>query len=196
MPEADRCASWDDLADWWVGDLAPSRADGLEEHLLACETCARRAERTVELARALGEAVRSGAVGVISTPALLDKLERDGVRVRRYRIAPGQVVPCSVWPEDEVMATVLDVSAALAVEGTSRLDLVARFGGEAPFRQEDVPIDHASGTLTWLTPASSGRNLPSTRISLQVVRVTGRDEVIAGEYALAHEPWTGPASPR
>ena len=31
MTGAGRCASWDDLADWWVGELAPPLADELEE---------------------------------------------------------------------------------------------------------------------------------------------------------------------
>jgi hypothetical protein len=190
-----RCATWADVADWWAGDLAPPRADGLEEHLLECEACSRRAERMGELAREIASLARSGAVGGLATPGLLGRLERDGVRVHRYRIGPGQVVPCSVWPEDRVMAVVLDVRA-LADEQGNRFDLLARIGDDAVMRAEDVPLDRATGTLTWLSPAAIDRRRPATRVSFQVIRVTDGGESVAGEYALAHEPWTGPASPR
>jgi hypothetical protein len=190
-----RCVAWDDVADWWAGDLAPLRADALEEHLLACGACARRAERVAELGREIAALARSGAVAGPATPGLLGRLERDGLRVHRYRIGPGQVVPCSVWPEDEVMAVVLDVRALVAEQG-SRFDLLARVGDDPEIRVEDVPLDPASGTLTWVTPAAVERRRPVTRVSFQVIRVAGHGESVAGEYALAHEPWTGPASPR
>jgi hypothetical protein len=193
--EASRCATWDDLADWWAGELAPSRADELEEHLLACDGCASRAERTGDLARALAAAARSGAIAGVATPAVVSRLERDGVRVHRYRIGPGQVVPCSVWPDDQVMAAVLDLRAVAGEDG-SRLDLLARFGDEPALRTADVPLDRASGTLTWLATAAVERQRPATRVSFQVLRVRGQDESVAAEYTLAHEPWSGPASPR
>jgi hypothetical protein len=195
MAGSSRCATWDELADWWAGELEPSRSEGLEEHLLACEPCARRGERVGDLVRGIEAVARSGAVGGVATPGLLSRLERDGVRVHRYRIAPGQIVPCSVWPEDDVMAVVLDVRA-LAGEGAHRFDLLTVLGGEPATRAADVPLDRATGTLTWLTPASAERQRPAMRVSFQVVRVAGPDESVASEYGLAHEPWTGPASPR
>jgi hypothetical protein len=100
-----------------------------------------------------------------------------------------------VWPEDDVMAAVLDVRT-LAGEPAQRFDLVATFAGESTLRMSDVPLDRATGTLTWLTPASVERKRPATRVSFQVIRVAGHDESVACEYGLAHEPWTGPASPR
>lgn len=190
-----RCATWDELADWWAGDLAAPRADALEEHLLACDACSRRAERTGALAREVAALARGGAVAGAATPGLLGRLERDGWRVHRYRIGPGQVVPCSVWPEDQIMAVVLDVRA-LGGAPADRVDLVARIGDEPAIRAEDVPLDPATGTLTWLSPAAVDRQRPATRVSFQVLRVAGEAESVAGEYALAHEPWSGPASPR
>jgi hypothetical protein len=166
-----------------------------QEHLLKCDACSRRAERMGHLAREVAALARSGAVAGPGTPGLVARLERDGVRVHRYRIGPGRVVPCSVWPEDHVMATVLDVRALIGEQG-NRFDLLARFGDEAVIRAEDVPLDRATGTLTWLTPAAVDRRRPVTLVSFQVIRVAGDGESVAGEYALAHETWTGPASPR
>jgi hypothetical protein len=195
MIAARRCATWEDVADWWTGDLAATRVDALEEHLLECHACSRRAERMRDLAHGLAALARSGAVAGPATPGLVGRLERDGVRVHRYRIGPGQVTPCSVWPEDQVMAAVLDVRALLGQEG-SRFDLLARTGDEPAIRVEDVPLDLATGTVTWLSPATVERRRPATRVSFRVIRVAGQGESVAGEYALAHEPWTGPASPR
>lgn len=190
-----RCVTWDDVTDWWAGDLAPPRAEAVEEHLLECDVCSRRAERIRDLARGVAALARSGAMAGPATSGLVDRLERDGVRVHRYRIGPGQVVPCSVWPEDEVMATVLDVRGVMGERG-SRFDLLARFGDEPLIRAEDVPLDAATGTLTWLSHAAAERPRPATRVSFQVVRVAGDGESVVGEYELAHEPWTGPESPR
>jgi hypothetical protein len=189
------CATWDDLADWWSGDLADRDAEALEEHLLGCPACSTRAERVSELARGVAALARSGAVAGVATPGLLQRLERDGVRVHRYPIAPGAVVPCSVWPEDEVMAAVLDVRGVVPADG-ERFDLVARFGAAPALRLEDVPLDRGTGTLTWIVPAAAERQRPATRVSLQLLRVTVDGESVAGEYALAHEPWEGPRSPR
>lgn len=190
-----RCVTWEEVADWWAGDLAPPRADALEEHLLECDACSRRAERMGDLARGIASLPRSGVVAGPATPGLLGRLERDGLRVHRYRIGPGQVVPCSVWPEDQVMAVVLDVRAYMG-EQANRFDLVARVGDDPAIREEDVPLDPATGSLTWLSPAALDRRRPATRVSFQVIRVSGHEESVAGEYELAHEPWSGPASPR
>jgi hypothetical protein len=146
------------------------------------------------LARQVATLARSGAVAGPATPGLVARLERDGLRVHRYRVGPGEVVPCSVWPEDDVMAAVLDVRDLSGEQG--RFDLLTRFGDEPAIRAEDVPLDRATGTLTWLTPAGPERRRAATRVSFQVLRVAGEGEAVAGEYALAHEPWTGPASPR
>jgi hypothetical protein len=100
-----------------------------------------------------------------------------------------------VWPEDQVMAVVLDVRALSGEQG-SRFDLLARVGDDAAIRAEDVPLDPATGTLTWLSPAAVDRQRAATRVSFQVIRVAAHGESVAGEYALAHEPWRGPASPR
>lgn len=188
-------ATWDDLADWWAGELEPARADALEEHLLACDGCTARAGRTGDLARGLAALARAGAVAGPVTPAVLDRLERDGLRVHRYALGPGQVVPCSVWPEDEVMAAVLDVRA-IAGEAGGRFDLVARAGDGPAIRVEDVPLDPITGTVIWLTAADGERSRPATQVRFRLLRVIGGGEAVAGEYALAHEPWTGPASPR
>ena len=190
-----RCVTWDEAADWWAGDLAPPRADVVEEHLLECDVCSRRAGLMSDLARGIAALARSGAVAGPATPGLVARLERDGLRVHRYRIGPGQVIPCSVWPEDQVMAVVLDVPAPSG-EPAKRLDLVARVGDDPVIRAEDVPLDRATGTLTWLSPAAVDRRRPATRVSFQVIRVAAHGESIAGEFALAHEPWSGPASPR
>jgi hypothetical protein len=93
------------------------------------------------------------------------------------------------------MAAVLDVRAVIGEEG-GRFDLLARVGDEPAIRTEDVPLDRDTGTLTWLSAAAVERLRPATRVSFQVILVSGQGESVAADYALAHEPWTGPASPR
>ncbi|ACG74199.1 conserved hypothetical protein [Anaeromyxobacter sp. K] len=195
MSPGPRCPSWDDLADWWAGDLAPADRDAIEEHLLGCAACAARAERLADLAGGVAALARAGAVPGPTTAAVLDRLERDGLRVHRYPIAAGQVVPCAVWPDDEVMAAVLDVRALAGAEG-ARFDVLARAGDDPPIRVEDVPLDRTSGTLVWLSVAALERRRSATRVSFRLIRVSAEGEAVVGEYGLAHEPWTGPSSPR
>ncbi|GAO01664.1 zf-HC2 domain-containing protein [Anaeromyxobacter sp. PSR-1] len=190
-----RCPSWDDLSDWWAGDLPPAERDVLEEHLLACEACAARAARLADLAGGVAALARSGAVTGPTTAGVLARLERDGLRVHRYAIAAGQVVPCSVWPEDEVMAAVLDVRGLAAGE-EDRFDLLASVGEDPPVRVDDVPLDRTTGTLVWLSVAARERRRSATRVSFRLIRVAADGESVVGEYGLAHEPWAGPASPR
>lgn len=190
-----RCPGWDDLSDWWAGDLAQAERDALEEHLLACEACAVRAARLADLAGGVAALARAGAVAGPTTAAVLARLERDGLRVHRYPIAAGEVVPCSVWPEDEVMAAVLDVRGLAAGE-EGRFDLLARVGDEPPVRVDDVPLDRTTGTVVWLSVAARERRRSATRVSFRLIRVAAGGEAVVGEYGLAHEPWTGPASPR
>ena len=54
--------------------------------------------------RAIRPAVRSAEIGGFVTDAVLNRLSREGVRVRTYTLSPGAVVPCAVWDDDELMA--------------------------------------------------------------------------------------------
>ena len=129
------------LVDYWL-DGGGQGHEALEAHLFECDACSRRLQALVALGEAASRLLREGAVELVVTPSLLAKAARDGLRVREYRLAPGERVSCTVTPEDDWL-----VSRLLArFEGVSRVDLVAerlqgagagprRRGGPRPGRQ-------------------------------------------------------------
>ena len=93
-----------DLTDYAAGELPETEAAAIEEHLFSCADCGARAAELDALVRAIPPAVRSAEVGGFVTDAVLNRLAREGVRVRTYALSPGAVVPCAVWDDDELMA--------------------------------------------------------------------------------------------
>src|SRR5688500_12441451 len=92
-----------DLTDYAAGELSDAEAAAIEEHLFSCADCGARAAEFDALVRAIRPAVRSAEVGGFVTDAVLNRLAREGVRVRTYTLSPGAIVPCAVWDDDEVM---------------------------------------------------------------------------------------------
>lgn len=92
-----------DLIDYAAGELPEAEAAAIEEHLFSCADCGARAAELDALLRAIRPAVRSAEVGGFVTDAVLNRLAREGVRVRTYALSPGAVVACAVWDDDELM---------------------------------------------------------------------------------------------
>ena len=79
----------------------------VEEHLFACGDCSARLDQMAALGAGLATLVRQGRVSGIVSRAILNRLQRDGVRVRMFWLAPGETVPCAVFPGDDVIVTAL-----------------------------------------------------------------------------------------
>ena len=85
----ERPIPFDALVDYWVDHRNPDERSDVEEHLFGCDECS----RALESIAALGEGVRLLAAqarvhGGLS-PSLLDRMEREGRVIRRYRAAAG-----------------------------------------------------------------------------------------------------------
>jgi hypothetical protein len=78
--------------------------DRVEEHLFACEDCSARLRQMAALGTALATLVRQGLVSRIVSRANVNRLQRDGLHVR---MMPGETVPCSVFPGDDLIVTCL-----------------------------------------------------------------------------------------
>jgi hypothetical protein len=92
----------------------------------------------------LAALVRLGRVRGIMSRSLLNRLQRDGVRVRLYSLSPGETVPCAVIPGDDLVVTALraDFSAADAVTLS-----VMGPGGSSIGRADDVPVSRLDGEV-------------------------------------------------
>jgi hypothetical protein len=188
-----RCAApipLPDLVAWERGDLEPEAGDALEEHVFGCAECTRRLEGVVALAAGIREAVAAGELPAAVTGELVERAETQGVRLRTYRLAPGESVACTAGPDDDFVVVRLGVE----VEAGESVDLVAQVAdintGTRDTRiTEDVPVDPATGEVVYLYPGDAIRSLPRTLWSV-TARVRGpRGERDLGPYTLDHTPW-------
>jgi hypothetical protein len=175
------------LVDWWTGELAPAEGRRVEEQLLSCSECSSRAAALEELAREVGELVREGAVPIAVLPAVVERLHREGRRVREYRVRPGGSVQCTIGPEDDVVLARI----AADLRDVNRLDLVSRVDDGPEERHADIPFDPAAGEVMFVPPADLLRARPAHVDRLRLVAVGPRGERLLGEYTFDHRPWPG-----
>ena len=171
-----------DLTDYAARELPEGEAAAIEEHLFACADCAARAAEFDALVRTIGPAARSAEVGGFVTDAVLNRLARDGVRVRSYALSPGAFVPCAVWDDDELMA----------------LRLRGEFGGAGEFtlsqRVAGTEVSRVTGEVTagdhdeiiFAIPASWVRQLPVIDVDVVLTAHEGGAERPVGRYTLVH----------
>jgi hypothetical protein len=172
----------DTMVDYWSGGLTPQQSEAIEEHVFGCAACASRLEAVASLAAGITSLARHGRFSGIISRATLNQLQRDGVRVRVYSLSPGDVVPCAVFPDDDLVVTSMRGDFAgvdavtLSVTGSTPLSAVVL---------DDVPVSAAEGELLWATPGSLIRQLPTSRVMLTLTegRANGRR---IGEYVLDH----------
>ena len=180
VPACDRVA-FADLTDYAAGDLSAAEAAAVEDHLFACADCAGRAAELDALLRALPGAMSTAEVGGFVTDAVLNRLARDGVRVRSFALSPGAVVPCAVWDGDEVMALRLRADFA----GTGEVTLSQRVAGTEIVRVTG-PVAAGQGELIHAIPAAWVRQLPVVDVELLLTVAEGGEERAIGSYTLVH----------
>ena len=171
------------LFDYWAGDLPDGdEMNRVEEHLFACGDCSTRLGQMAALGAGLTTLVRQGRVSGIVSRAILNRLQRDGARVRMYWLAPGETVPCAVYPGDDVIVTALRADFS----GVETVTLSVTGPEDLPFgRFDDVPVSGARGELLWANPAALLRQIPSMRLELTLTS-TGAAPTELGRYALEH----------
>ncbi len=171
------------LVDYWL-DGGGQGHEALEAHLFECDACSRRLQALVALGEAASRLLREGAVELVVTPSLLAKAARDGLRVREYRLAPGERVSCTVTPEDDWL-----VSRLLGrFEGVSRVDLVAEQEDVPVRRIEDVPFEPEAGELVVAQAMPAMRTLRHARLRMRLLSQEKGGERLIGEYHFEHYP--------
>ena len=171
------------LLDYWAHDLPDGvETDQVEEHLFACGDCSARLHGLAALGPGLATLVRQGRVSGSVSRALLNRMQREGIHIRLYSLAPGETVPCAVFPGDDLIVTVLRADFS-AVEAVS---LSVTGPEDTPFSQLDnVPVSGADAEVLWATPAAVVRRLPSMRLQLTLASADGKRAEL-GRYVLDH----------
>ena len=169
------------LTDYVAGELPEVEAAALEEHLFACAACTARAAEFAALVRAIRPAMQSAEVGGFVTDTILNRLARDGVRVRTFTLSPGAIVPCAVWDDDELMALRLRGDFGGATEFT----LTQRVAG-AEVTRETGHVASANGEIVHVVPAAWVRQLPVVEVEIRLTAHEGGVERPVGSYTLIH----------
>ena len=182
----ERCArgvSLVDLLDYWVGDLDQARADQVEAHVFECAECANRLADVAAIASAVGEAIRGARIQTVITDSVLNRLSREGLRIRTFAPLPGSFIPCAVWPEDDLVVSRLRGDFS----GYDELTLVLKADdGSELSRSTDIPLISGAHEILSATSAAQLRQLPSMRLRLVVSGRRGDTERVIGEYGLEH----------
>jgi hypothetical protein len=180
-----------ELLDWERGDLLAAEDTRVEEHLLGCGECAERLAEALRLGGEVARLVAQGRVSAAVTGDLVEAADRRGLRVRTYRLAPGEAVACTAAPEDGFVVVRLAVDARLgeAVDLLSEVrDLTT--GATSSRRIEDVPVDRSRGELVMLYSGDLVRSLPRTLWTLHAATRGPEGERLQGPYTLDHTPWS------
>lgn len=179
------CPTFGELADYWTSDITPADAEQIETHLFECERCAKMLAEADRLRAGITDLARSGHIHAFVTDAVLNRLARDGVRVRSYALNPGESVQCAVWSDDDVLVTRLrgDFTGVESVDAEMRLD-----SGEQWGHTTDIPVPKGATELVMALPAALVRTAPHTPMRLTLrASDSSRDERVLGEYVFNHE---------
>jgi hypothetical protein len=176
------CVAFGDLVDYWTGELAKADAVQVEEHLFACGACADRLADIAALGDGIAAAVQDSRVQTVITESVLNALQRAGVRIRSYTLAPGQTVPCAVWPDDQLVVGRLRGDFT----GFERVSLAFAMNDQEMARAHDVPVPGGPGELLDAIPAARLRQLPSCQLRLTLSGTRGGREEVIGTYGLEH----------
>ena len=172
-------AEFSRLVDYWFGELPAKEEAAFEEHLFGCAECTAKLEALAALGAAVRAAWREGAVRAVISPALLEAMRKEGLRLREYRLAPGGSVNCTIAAADDFVVSRL----AAPLSGVARLDLVTDGG-----RIQDVPFDAEAGeVLVCPAPAALKRKGTFTT-RMRLVAVEEKGERLLGEYTFLHSP--------
>lgn len=172
----------DDLLDYWIHAIDGADAERIEEHLFSCSECTSRLEAMTSLGAGLRALVTRGRVSGIVSRSLLNRMQRDGVKVRQYALSPGERVPCAAFPEDDLL--VISMHADFTRLETVTLSVTGP-GDELIGRLAGVPVSALDREILWATPGDVIRRMPSTRVRLRVTS-DGPGENTIAEYELDH----------
>jgi hypothetical protein len=187
-PPCSQPIDFETLVAYWLGELPAAAEAPIEEHYLGCRQCAQRLDVLVAMATGIRAAVRDGAVRAIITQPFLDHMKRQGLRIREYRLGPGERVACTIRIDDDAVVGRLQVALA-GVERVDLLESVDRGDGRVQqLRFEDVPFDPHAGELLFLPSAVVLRTLPANTLRIRAVAVDGANARTLGEYTFAHTP--------
>ncbi|HEY1228802.1 MAG TPA: hypothetical protein VGF26_15935 [Ramlibacter sp.] len=173
----------------WLGESDPVTRDAVDAHLMACDACGELLDDVVALQAGVRDAVQAGAVALVTGPGFLQRLAARGARIREYRLPHNGSVNCTVAPDDEVLASRVQVP----LHGVERVDMVMELS-IAPgvqYRVDDIPFDAQADEVLFLPSVAQVRRLPAHTMVLTLLAPEGSGSRELGRYEFRHTPWAG-----
>jgi hypothetical protein len=168
------------LLAYWAGDAAAPEADALEDHLFGCDACTARLTALSSLQAGVAALAREGRVWGLLTRSLLNRLQRDGVRIRVYVLEPGDTVACAAHPGDDLLVAALRADFSHAPTAS-----LAVTGADSPVPDiAEIAVPPSAREVLVAVPGRGARELPSVRLALRLTTSDGRR--VLGEYVLDH----------
>jgi hypothetical protein len=121
-------------------------------------------------------------VGGFVTDAVMNRLAREGIRIRTFVLSPGAIVPCAVWDDDEVIAMRLRADFG----GASEFTLSQRIAGAEVMRATGQVAAGSQGELIYALSASWVRQLAAVDLEVTLSAHEGGEERQIGSYTLIH----------
>jgi anti-sigma factor RsiW len=171
--------SREEMIDYLAGDLADEDAARFEDHLFECDECSVATDELRTTADGVRALVAAGKVAMAASPALLERLEKEGVRVRHHRAGPRGPVPCWVARDDDYIASHLPGDFT----GLESVDIVTiRADGVEMRRVRGVPVGRGATEVTMLIAGDVIRSFPS--MTFRYVLLAG--ERVVADYVFEH----------
>ena len=173
------------LADYWLAALPLPEEAAVEEHVFSCEECARQLQSVSSLADGIRTLARRGTVGMIVAPEFVDRLAREGLRIRQYSQRPGGSVECTVTPQDDLLVSRL----AADLSGVETVDLaICDSSGSERGRLRDIPFRAGLGEILLNYPIGLARQSGPDVLVMKLLAVTCETERVLAEYTFNHTP--------
>jgi len=172
------------LLAYWLDELDDDESREVEGHLFDCDQCGARLRELLRLRAGVRGALRGGVLSSVVSPAFIDKLRGDGLRLREYRLEPGGSVACTVGPDDDLAVSYLRAPLG----GVRQLDL--EIDGAGIFhRSTHIPFDAAANQVALIAPTAFLKTLGAASQRMRLLAVTQEAEREVGEYTFNHYPW-------
>ena len=179
---------WPALIGWWLDELDEDQNHEIEAHLFECEECGARIRELLGLGEAVKRALLEGHVAGAVSARFIDRLHEDGLRIRKYRLAAGGSVACTVAPDDDLVVSYLQAPLG----GVSRLDAVYE-DNSGTHRTKQIPFDPASNEVSFIAPTALLKTWGVAQQRVRLLAVAQDEERVIGEYTFNHAPWPGHA---
>ena len=178
------------LIAYWLGELDPDAESAADDHLFGCDECGARLDEVIALASGIRAQFESGNVHAFVSEEFIQRLIRQGLRVREYRIPVNGSVNCCVFPDDQMVFARLEAP----LHGVSRLDAIEEGSGEKARVFEDIPFDAKRGAAFLVPKTAALRKMPAHRACVRLIAVRESGCDVVGEYTFLHAPPTSRAS--